>query len=206
MGAAALSIPHWRSFQTLRHLHVRVGLGTAGYQQRVRDVHYGSDLLDRSPNFRRASGCVVGVELGAMSVCLVLVDPLDLGYDFHPVCSGVVFSRRSGVGRMAGLARVDSFWRAVWRWSTRESDDAGVPALLRALDLAASLPARLVFPARRGSGFAHVFSGAVAVAGAELFRVRAFCFFPERFRIAGSTGQRSFGRRHADAIFPAESE
>src|SRR6202789_2032643 len=50
LGASAISLPDGRSFQTLRHLYLCLGMGSALHQQSLRRSHDDSDLFDRAEN------------------------------------------------------------------------------------------------------------------------------------------------------------
>ena len=118
-----------------------VRLGLAEHQQSFRHAHLHSDFSDRAPNLRRTHCAVVGRNVGAVSLRLVLVRSLDLGHDLYAARPGLPVPARFGVAGLAWLARLDSIWRIVWHWGAGQSHDARIPSLLRPLDLAAAIPA-----------------------------------------------------------------
>src|SRR5579884_3529678 len=119
---------------------------------------------------------MVGICLGTESVRLVLVDSLDLGHDLHTVHSRVDLSARAGTAGLAWLAWMGSIRRAVWRWSAGESDDAGFSSVLRIVDLAAAISAKLEFSRRNHRGVDRVLDGAFAVARPQLRSFRTLRF------------------------------
>ena len=65
LGAAALSLPDWRSLQSFWHLHLRLGMGTAVDQQSLRRAHHHSGFSDCAPNLWPARRTLVGASMGA---------------------------------------------------------------------------------------------------------------------------------------------
>src|SRR5258708_24874883 len=111
---------------------------------------------------------MVGGDLGAVSLRLVLVGALDLGHDVYAASPGLSIFACIGIAGMARATRLGALRRTLRSWGPGQSHDAGLPALLRPLDLAAAIPAWAVFSRSRRAGFRRVFSGADSLAGAEL--------------------------------------
>src|SRR5437899_569966 len=139
MGTAALSLSDWRSFQGVRRLHARIGVGSAERQQSFRYDHVHSHFSDCSQDIRGERREMVGVCVGAESLRVVLVDSLDLGYDVYAVHPRVRVPAGTGAARLAGMARLGAVRRALRHRRAGQSHDAHVPALLRVVDLAAAL-------------------------------------------------------------------
>src|SRR5258708_8018721 len=111
---------------------------------------------------------MVGGDVGAVSLRLVLVGTLDLGHDVYAASADLPVSAGFGIAELAGLARLAALRGIVWHWGAGKSYHAGLPSLLRPLDLAAAIPPRAVFSRRRRACFRRIFSCAGAVAGTEL--------------------------------------
>ena len=141
--------------------------------------------------FGRTHCILVGGHVGAVSLRVVLVGPLDLGHDFYAARSGLSIPARAGTAGLAGLARLDPVWRFIWRGRAGQSHHAGIPALLRTVDLAAAIPARACLPwAASYFRLWCFFSGADALGRTQLRSVRTLRLSPRRFRIADPPGQR----------------
>lgn len=83
--------------------------------------------------------------MGAQSVYMVLVDSLDLGYDVQSFTFEPDFSASSRTDRLARLSGLADIWCAVGRGCAGQPFDARIPAILRALDMAAKIQERAAF-------------------------------------------------------------
>src|SRR5215469_12985881 len=83
--------------------------------------------------------------MGAVSVRLVLVDPLDLGHYVHTVPACLHLSSCPRIAGLARLARMGSIRRPLRHWRARQSDNAGVSSILWVLDMVAPLSQWLGF-------------------------------------------------------------
>src|SRR5579859_7258849 len=139
LGTTALPLLHGRSLQSLRRVFLRLGLGAADLQQPAFRAHLHSDLPDRPAAVRRSHRALVGANLGAAALVLVLVGALALGHDIYSAYPQPDLSSRARTPGVARHARLDSFWRALGRRRARESLHARVSSLLRPLDLEAKI-------------------------------------------------------------------
>src|SRR5579863_886842 len=112
--------------------------------------------------------------MGTESLCLVLVDPLDLGHYVYSSparlrlsCGAETSSCSSGRSYQgcaptgARFSHLDSLRNTFWYRCARQSHDAGVPSLLRVVDLAAAIPASLAFSGRHSAFVSHFLCRAV---------------------------------------------
>src|SRR5689334_11221372 len=137
VGTTSVSVPDWWRVQDFWRVHSRVSMGSAQHQQRICDAYLHSDLFHCAADVRREYREMVRVCVGLESVCVVLVDPLDLGHDLHaihpcmhlPIVTGTRRSRNErdpkwGAPGLAEFARpgtttLGSFRSYLWNRRTR---------------------------------------------------------------------------------------
>ncbi len=178
MGTADLSVLDWWRIQVVRRLYAHISVDVTHHQQFVRDPYLHSYFPDRSQNARRTCRRLVSVDVGSVSVHLVLVGPLDLGHDADAADSGRRIPACVGVAGLAGPARMAAVRSALRNRCSRQSNYARVSSLLWAVDLAAAISPRPAFLGWRGVGVCYFLRSAVAVAGAELRSLRSLRLSP----------------------------
>src|SRR5258708_39500837 len=126
--------------------------------------------------------------MGVVSVRVVLVGPLDLGHDPHSVRARLPIFACARIAGLAWLETLGNFRGALRCRSSWQSHDAGLPSLLRTLDLAATLPAWIAVAWRSCACIGDVLSGSHSVGGAELRGLWTLHRSSRRFRLASSPG------------------
>ena len=164
MGAAPLSLSNGRSVQAIRHLHAFIGLGAVDDQQLVRDADLPSHLPDRPQNVRRAHRLLVGYGWGLCPYVWYWSIHWIWDTTFTPfiLCVHLSFGRLE-LQRLAGMAGLGSLRGVIWHRRPCQSNHAGVPSLLRILDLAAATSQWSTFARWIVVASLVFFSGACAV-------------------------------------------
>ena len=206
LGTSPLPFFDRWSVPRVRHLFPGVGVGVADHQQPVHGANLDSDFLDCPGNDRRKAGPGVGLDLGAIAICHVLVDPLDLGHDVFAARARLPISGRTPTATRERLERLGAFRRAVGLARAFERLPAVFSPFLRALGVGAAAPVRAALAARSWACLDDFLFVPRAVAGEECAGFRPFRFCSRRLRPAITPGKRPLCRRHADALPAAQLE
>ena len=131
VGAAHLPVLHGGRIQGFRYLHASVGIRAAHGEFAVLGPHLHSRLPARAPDLRTTCRALVGMGLGLVSVCDVLVREVALGNKHHGLRARVPDPADHGSRRRRRLHEVAWLGTALGIRSPAESGSAVISTLRR---------------------------------------------------------------------------
>ena len=121
---------------------------------------------------------MVGVDLGAVSLCNVLVHSLGLGYDARAAITELDLPCLPANGGLAWTEGLGNLRRAVGSGCAIESIDAFISAVFRIVGVVPAAQARAAIAWRSCAGFRHLLCLFDSVASAQLSDLRPVCIYP----------------------------
>src|SRR5947209_8683179 len=156
VGTPGVPVSDWRSVQSVWDLLECFGMGAAYHQLCFLGAYLHSHLLHRESTFWRTRRALVGLDLGAVALHVVLVDSLGVGHHHLAISAGVHLPGESQAGRLAGDQRLAALRCSLGSRRAGEPVSALVPSCWWALGLVPAIDKGIGFGCGDSGGFGNL--------------------------------------------------